>query len=354
MRKYIYGVILTSQPVTFGHSLLSSSPKEVHTVVHRDLAGVVSNYDGSDFASLNREEKLRCLMVHQLVIEWVMKEGYTILPVKFGTLVEDEDEIRRILGQGYNKLVPTLNQMNGLVEIEVAATWDLKKVLEEVGGEEQIIQLGRSMAGKSTSEILEMQINAGRLVKESLDRRREGYRSQTMQSLAETALDIQPNALVVDEMVMNIAFLIQREKQKAFDGQVRRINEALDDQINFRVIGPLPPYSFSTVEIRRPDPDKIEEARQLLGLGTEVSDKKLKEAYRHLVAKSQPDAHPDDDTGDEQFAKVREAFVILRDYCQGRDEGVEENVNSPCYSLRTEDVNQAFLIEVKRPAPQTG
>ena len=354
MRKYIYGVILTSQPATFGQSLLSSSPEEVYTVVHRDLACVVSNYGGSDFASLSREEKLRCLMVHQLVIEWVMKEGYTILPVKFGTLVEDEDEIRRILEQGYNKLVPTSNQMNGLVEIEVAAIWDLKKVLEEIGGEEQIMQLGRSMAGKSASEILEMQINAGRLVKESLDRRREGYRSQTMQSLAETALDIQPNVLVVDEMVMNIAFLIQREKQEAFDGQVRRINEAFNDQINFRVIGPLPPYSFSTVEIRRPDPEKIEEARQLLGLGTEVSDKELKEAYRHLAAKSHPDAHLDDDTGDEQFVKVREAFVLLRDYCHGQSESVEESMNGQYYSLRPEDVSQAFLIEVKRPAVQTG
>jgi len=152
---------------------------------------------------------------------------------------------------------------------------------------------------------------------------------------------------------MNIAFLIQRERQVDFDGQVRRINQALDDQINFRVIGPLPPYSFSTVEIKRPDPDKIEEARQLLGLGTEVSDKELKEAYRHLAAKNHPDAHPDE-TGDEQFAKVREAFILLRDYCQGQDESVEEKVNGQCYSLRPEDVSQAFLIEVKHPAPPTG
>jgi hypothetical protein len=339
MSKYIYGVISTSQPLTFGQSLLSSSPREVYTVVHRELAGVVSNYDGSDLASLGREEKLRCLMSHQWVIEWVMKEGYTILPVKFGTLVEDEDEIRRILEQGYNKLVPTLNQMNGLVEIEVAATWDLKKVLEEIGGEAQIRQLGRSMAGK--------------LVKESLDRRRKSYRNQTMQSLARTALDVQLNALVADEMVMNIAFLIQRERQVDFDGQVRRINQALDDQINFRVIGPLPPYSFSTVEIKRPDPDKIEEARQLLGLGTKVSDKELKEAYRHLAARNHPTVHPDE-TGDEQWAKVREAFILLRGYCHGQDEGLEEKVNGQCYSLKPEDVSQAFLIEVKRPAPPTG
>ena len=352
MTKYIYGVISSSQPATFGQSLLSSRPEEVYTVVQRDLAGVVSNYSGGDFASLSQEDKLRCLMAYQGIIERVMKE-YTILPVKFGTLVESEDDIRRILEQGYNKLAQTSDQIDGLVEIEVAATWDLKKVLEEIGNEEEIRQLKHSVAGKTDAEILEMQINAGKLVKESLDRRRESYRSQMMQSLAEVSLDIQPNALVADEMVMNVAFLIQREKQAEFDRQVKRVDEAFNDQINFRVIGPLPPYSFSTVEIRRPDAGEIEKARQLLGLGTDISDKELKEAYRRLAAKSHPDAHLGDDTGDEQFARVREAFVLLRDYCQGQSERVEENVNGQCYSFMPEDVSQAFLIEIKRPALQT-
>jgi len=351
MRKYIYGVIKTSKPVVFGQSLLPSSPEEVYTVAHRDLAGVVSNYSRGDFASLSKEDKLRCLMAHQEIIERVMKE-YTILPVKFGTLVEGKDEIQRILEQGYSKLTQTLDEIDGLVEIEVAATWDLKKVLEEIGNEEEIVQLRQSMAGKTAAEMLEMQINAGKLVRESLDRRREGYRSQAMQSLAEVALDTQPNALVADEMVMNVAFLIESEKQEDFDTQVRRVDEGFNDQINFRVIGPLPPYSFSTVKIKRPDPGKVEKARQLLGLGTDVSDKELKEAYRRLAAKSHPDVHLDDDTGDEQFAKVREAFVLLRDYCQGQSESVEENMNGRRYSLMPEDVSQAYLVEIKRPALQ--
>lgn len=354
MKKYIYGVIKTSKPVTLGQSLLSSSPEEVCAVVHRDLAGVVSDYTAGDFASLSKEDKLHCLMTHQGIIERVMKEGYTILPVKFGTLVEDEDEIRRILEQGYKKLAQTLHQMDDLVEIEVAATWDLKKVLEEIGNEAEIRRLKHSAAGKTASEILEMQINAGKLVKESLERRREGYRSQMMQSLAGVALDIQPNALVADEMVMNVAFLIQREKQDDFDSQMKRIDEVFNDQINFRVIGPLPPYSFSTVEIKRPHPGKIEEARQLLGLGTDVSDKELKQAYRYVAAKSHPDVHLGDDTGNEQFARVREAFVLLRDYWQGQSESVKEDVDNRRYSLMPKDVSQAFLVEIKRPALQMG
>ncbi len=353
MRKYIYGVIKTSQSATFGQSLTSSNPEEVYTVVHRNLAGVVSNYDGSDFPSLSKEDKLRCLMAHQGIIERVMKM-YTILPIKFGTLADAEDEIRDILEQGYKKLTQTLNQMNGLIELEVAATWDLKKVIEKIGNAAEIRQLKHSIAGKTASEMLEMQIEAGKLVKETMDRWRESYRSQIIRSLAGVALDIQSNALVTDEMVMNVAFLIQREKQGDFDEQMKRINEAFNDQINFRVIGPLPPYSFSTVEIKRPNLEKIEEARQLLDLDTDVSDEELKKAYRYLAAKSHPDVHRGDDTSNKQFAKVREAFALLGDYCQGQDKSVKEKVNGRRYSLMPEDVSQSYLVEIKCPALQMG
>jgi len=352
MRKYVYGIISASAPATFGPSPLSSALEEVYTIVHRDLACVASNYSGGDFASLGKGDTLRCLMAHQVVIEQVMKK-YAILPVKFGTLVEDDEEIRRILAQGYEKLSQTLDQMDGLVEIEVAATWDLREVLEEIGNEEEIVELKLSMTGKTPSELLETQIDAGKLVKESLERRREVYRSQTVQSLAGLALDTQPNVVVADEMVMNVAFLVQEEKQEDFDSRVRQINETFNDRIDFRVIGPLPPYSFSTVEIRRPDPKKIEDARQLLGLGTDVSGQELKEAYRHAAAESHPDAHPDDDTRDEQFARVREAFVLLRDYCQGQDSSFKEEMSGQRYSLIPGDISGAFIIEIKRPALQT-
>ncbi len=352
MKKYIYGIISTSKPVAFGQSLLSSSPEEVFAVVHRELAGVVSNYRGDSFASLSKEDKLRCLMTYQGVIERVMEKGYTILPVKFGTIAADYDEINSILEQGYEKLTQTLDQMDGVVEIEVVTTWNLEKVLEEIGREEEFRRLKRSIAGKPVSEILEIQINAGKLVKEYLDRRRERYYRQTIRPLAEVALDMQPNVLLTDEMVMNVAFLLRREKQKDFERRVMQINEAFVDRLSFRVIGPLPPYSFSTVEIKRPDPGKIEEARRLLDLGTEVSGKELKEAYRHLAARSHPDAHLDGSVGGEHFTKVRESFVLLRDYCLGQSEDAEGN--SQRHSLVPKDIRQTFLVEPTRPALQTG
>jgi DnaJ-domain-containing protein 1 len=171
-----------------------------------------------------------------------------------------------------------------------------------------------------------------------------------LQSLQAMAPAVQPNALVADEMVMNVAFLIQRDQEGEFDKRVRELDQAFHDQMNFRVIGPLPPYSFATVEVARPSAEKIEEARQVLALVNEVSEAEAKEAYRRMVAETHPDAHPDGEQGDERFTKVREAFAILTAYCRGQNEAGDRAAQDRRYSLAPEDVRHAFLVTIGRSA----
>jgi len=350
-RKYVYGIIPTMDSPTFGASGFPPGPEQVHTVVYRGLGCVVSNYLGEDFASLSKENLVRCLMAHQAVIERVMKD-YPILPVKFGTLVEGEGDAQRFIEQGHRKFTQALIWLDGRVEMEVAATWDLKRVLEEIGQEEEIRRLKKAMANTPAGEILEQQIRAGRIVKESLDRRRIKYQERMLQFLQAMALAVQPNALVADEMVMNVAFLIQRDREGEFDKRVRELDQGFHDQIDFRVIGPLPPYSFASVEVVRPSAEKIEEARRVLGLGNEVSEAEVKEAYRRLAAETHPDAHPDGEQGGERFTRVREAFALLTTYCQGQNQTGDRAAQDRRYSLAPEDVSRAFLVNVGRSATQ--
>src|SRR3990172_6267697 len=138
-RKYVYGIIPTSESLTFGASGFTPKPEQVYTVVHHDLGCVVSNYLGEDFASLDRESLVRCLMAHQVVVERVMK-GYPILPVKFGTLIESDGEVQRLIEQGHQQFARALTVLDGKVEMEVVATWDLERVLADIGKEYEIVR----------------------------------------------------------------------------------------------------------------------------------------------------------------------------------------------------------------------
>jgi len=295
----------------------SSSP--VYAITYQDLGCVVSNYFGKEFSAMSKEEVVRCLLAHQVVVEHIMKK-HTVLPVKFGTVLATSDEVQELLSRGRQQFVDTLGWIHDKVEVEVAATWDTGRVLREIGAEPEIVRAREAIASKPGQQTLEERVRLGQMVKASMDRRRDSYRQRMISFLKPVAVDVQPNALVSDEMVMNVAFLVGRANQEEFDSRVRQLNDLFHDQINFRIIWPLPPHSFATVEVTRLSPEKIEEAKQLLGLGENISEAEVRRAYRHLAAETHPDRKPGDELAKVQFAKLRQASDLLIAYCQGQAE----------------------------------
>jgi hypothetical protein len=332
--KYIYGIIDNSNEADFNISGLNGS-SSVYSIAHEDLSCVVSDYFGEELSSMSKEEVVRFLLAHQVVVERVMK-GCTVLPVKFGTVLTTSDEARSLLSQGYSQFVDALAWIQDKVEIEVAATWDMKQILQEISTEPEIFLASKAIAGKGAQTHQE-QIGLGRMVKASMDKRRSGYRERMINFLMSVAVDVQPNALVSDEMVMNVAFLVEKANQEEFDSCVKQLDDFFHNQINFRVIGPLPPYTFATVEVTRPSLEKIEEARQLLHLGEAFSEMGVRKAYRHLAAQSHPDYSPGDETTKAQFAKLHQASELLIAYCRGQGES-DGNLLINIRRLRNEEV----------------
>ena len=159
-RKYVYGIIPSNEGSSFGPLGLGKGTREVYSTVYQDLGCVISDYHGRDFQAMAKEELIRSLMVHQAVIETVMK-SYTVLPVKFGTLLDNSEQVQRFLKQGYAQLKEALHQIQDKVEVEVAATWDIGKVLREIGNEEEIIHLKEGVMGKAGVS-LELRIQLGK------------------------------------------------------------------------------------------------------------------------------------------------------------------------------------------------
>lgn len=281
--KYIYGIIIGSGDTALGIRGLDGASL-VYTIAHQDLSCVVSNYFGKEFGSMSKEELVQCLLAHQVVVEQVMKK-HTILPVKFGTVLSTSDEVCDLLSQGHSQFFFTLVWIQDKVEVEVTATWD-----------------------------------RGQMVKASMDQHRDSYLERIISFLKPVSIEVQPNALGSDEMVINVAFLVERANLEAFDSRVRQLNDLFYNQINFHIISPLPPYSFATVEVAKPSPEKIEEARQLLNLSEVISELEVRKAYRHLAAETHPDRRPEGELAKTRFAELRRASDLLIAYCRGQAE----------------------------------
>ncbi len=105
--RYVYGIIQSREPVTFGKMGIGGTGQMVYAVTHGDISAVVSR-TGVFIFDPTRENAL----AHEHVIETVMKT-HTIIPMSFGTVFRTEDDIREVLRSIYPSVKDVLKQMEG-------------------------------------------------------------------------------------------------------------------------------------------------------------------------------------------------------------------------------------------------
>lgn len=312
--KYIYGFISANKPKNLGP--IGIEQGEVYTLPYQDIAAVVSDLPFIQFDSLPKEALLRNLAVYQTVIEKVMKDNH-IIPMKYGLMAQGEEELKRILEKGYGQIKTNLKEMENKIELDVAALWsDLEAVLKEIGEEEEIRRLKEEAASKPPDQIFEIKINVGKMVKASLDKKREECASEILDVLKKEAEDHCSHAVMDDSMIMNVAFLINMDKKEAFESKVDDLDKQYKGRVNFRIVGPLPPYSFCTLEMKKLEFGGVNEARRMLGLGEETTIAEINEAYRELSKKFHPDKYPGDQEAQKRFEKITRSYQMLSDYCE--------------------------------------
>lgn len=350
--KYLYAVIPSSEKMQFGMIGFGDGDPRVYTITYRDLSAVVSDRRNVNYQSLQRTEILRDLAIHQKTVEKVM-EHFTVLPIKFGTLMPDSADVVHVLRQGYSLFSQTLTALKGRVEVEVVSTWDLKAVFQEIANEEPIATHKRRIATRAPEETTNECVEIGRLVKASLDERRNQYRDMLLAALKDCADDVRVNPLLTDEMVMNAAFLVDRLGWQKLDDRVRELDRRYNGALNFRCIGPMPAYSFATLEAKQLTPQQVQRARQFLQLPEQVSLRQIKSAYHVLARRYHPDVNLGDASAQKQFDEAHKAYQVLQDYCLSQmvGNGPEGTASEDSvYSLAQPDVRTASLITISRSA----
>jgi DnaJ-domain-containing protein 1 len=311
---YIYGIIKTSDRQEFGEIGIGDKASQVLTIGFNDLAAVVSKAPFMVYDSLAKEKVVKDLVTHQFVIEKVM-ERFTIVPVKFGTMVETEDEVIKFLGRGYALLSDELRKIEGKIELDVVARWELPKILAAMYHHDDQIRKKQSeivMQGPKVS--VEDKVAIGKLIAQALKTKKAGYNELILHTLKKEAIDTCLHDLADDEMIFNAAFLLEKKHEEFFHRVVNGLDQKLENTVHFRLVGPLPPYSFATILLEKIDPLRVEEAKQTLGLKGEITDKTVRDAYRQLAQKYHPDKSSAEDAT--KFQLVNAAYRLLKNFIE--------------------------------------
>ena len=108
--KYVYCVIRSDQPLSFGPLGLGPEPAEVHTIHFRDICAVVSNTP-----IVVQDPTRENVLAHQRVNETVMQK-HTVIPMSFGTVFKTDDDIMELLRSAYDAFSDVLNKMKEMFE----------------------------------------------------------------------------------------------------------------------------------------------------------------------------------------------------------------------------------------------
>ena len=345
---YVYAIVPAATPGAFDVAGLWPADPKVGTIRGERLAAVVGAAPPLDFHDLPREDAVRYLLAHQRVAEAVMR-GAPTLPVKFGTILPDETAVVRLLMRGEAVLAPRLAELAEHVQTELIVSWNLEEVLHDVAAEDSVSRLKTEVAARPADATNEARIALGKLVKESIDRRREAYRSRIMAALAPIAADMVENALMDDRMVANVALLLPVRASDAFARRLAELDEEFNGRLNFRSVGPLPPSSFATVEVTLQSFEVVDQARRALRLGASAKLMDIKTAYHRLIRLSHPDVAPATPANQGQAAELTDAYKTLMSYAEAQPvAGSEGACADGGYRFDRGAVEGAIMVAVRR------
>ncbi len=243
--KYVYCIIETKEARSFGPIGIGGRGDEVYTVHYDGLAAVVSNtplqvYDPT------REN----VFAHEQVNETVMRE-FTVLPMAFGVLFRTEEDIVELLRGTYDALRDVLVKMEGKVEFGLKVNWDRERVIAEIEQElEEIRNLKEQITSRATGSTYFARMQLGRLIETALNDRADAYVREVYDALRDTAVASRANRPIGDRMIMNAAFLIEREREAEFDSKVKEIASKYEGKLSFKYTGPWPPYNFVHIRLK--------------------------------------------------------------------------------------------------------
>ena len=334
--KYIYGVINSNAEEIFDLDKIgtfedsywltgstqaakgSKALNHAYIIPFRDISAVVSDAEIVDCSHIPKDALARMLLRHQEVIEKIMAESATggIIPVKLGTFADNDNEVREILTKGYRTIKDIFGRAKNCIEIDVVATInDFNSFLQEVSQEDEIKQLKQSLLSKKEAVTVNDRMEVGVLVKKYLDKKREECANQIQCALNEIAQNFKAHDLMDDKMVLNTAFLMDQTKRKDFEQKVAQLNSKFEEKLNFRCVGPLPPYSFYTLEVKRAQFEEVDWARKKLGLTNDfITASDIKKAHHRLALTCHPDKNPDTPDIEKKFDDMTRAYRILLDY----------------------------------------
>lgn len=225
---YVYALLPEGNELPTGLYGFHDVPCEV--VAAGDLAAVIARHDGEQPGATPER-----VQAHHRVIE-ALREGTPALPVQFGTLFGDEQELREAISEQHGTLLADMERLDGTVEYGISTLWG--SALDK----QHLPEALSTSSPASGADYMQMRL---------AQHRREGHlreMAETLEAeidawLREISIETESAVLPTMNMPVRARFLVHSTSSRIFEATVSDLR-ASRPQYQFMLVGPWPPYSF--------------------------------------------------------------------------------------------------------------
>lgn len=245
--KYIYCIIASDYDVNIGPIGVGGRGDLVSTIGFDGLCMVVSDHPLSRFV-VNPEN----MLAHQKVIEMVMKEFRSILPIRFGTIAATPDEIRNLLNRRYSEFMELLKQFENKVELNVRGTWNNMGIIyKEIEKEHsELPKIRAEIENQPDPEKRNLKISeAGKMVASALIEKKASETEIILEAFRKSVFEHKHNKTNSDSVFMNTAFLVSSGREVEFDNIMYDLGKRYENRCDFVYTAPLPIFNFIDLKI---------------------------------------------------------------------------------------------------------
>lgn len=242
-KKYLYAIISSDPELRY--DAIGIAGAAVYTITDKRLSAVVG-----DVQSPSLRPERRHLAAHQDVLRRLMGRT-TALPFSFGTVAGGPAAVRKFLARNQHDLLGNLARLTGKAEMGLRLSWDVPNIFEYFIDTHAELRAARDQLfsaphGPTAGERLEI----GRLFESLLQDDREAFTGKVETILAPCCSEIKSNKCRNEREVMNLACLVDRDRQAAFEEAVFAVAQLFDNSFSLDYSGPWPPFNFVQVDLK--------------------------------------------------------------------------------------------------------
>ncbi len=243
--KYIYCIIASDVPEKFTSPGIGARGDELYSVCYNGLAAVLSNSPVKTYRATRDN-----LMAHETAVEEVMKK-HTVLPVRFVTIAESDDKVREILKREYVKFKDLLDKFNSKKELGVKTIFKEEVIYDEIQSKYKAISdLKASLVSLPPEKTYPQRMKIGEMVEAALKNEVESLKKVILGILSPLATEVKINNAFGERMIVNAAFLVEKDKEELFYRGVNDIDAKYGQRIKLKYVCEVPPFNFVNLTIK--------------------------------------------------------------------------------------------------------